>query len=141
MIAICCLFATLALTGCGQIEPKADNENSMALTQITVPPLIDQFVAAVNASDEAAFLSFFDESTGLINDWGRKFVGHSEIKRWSDKEFIGAKGRMTPQRVETDGNTITLWAGWKSEFYSGDSKFVFIVDENKIKEMRIESAK
>ncbi|MBX3288546.1 MAG: nuclear transport factor 2 family protein [Acidobacteria bacterium] len=107
---------------------------------LLISPVRD-FVDAVNAGSEEGFLSFFDETTGVINDWGRIFTGHVEIKKWSDKEFIGAKGTITPQRVETNNGEISLWAGWKSNYYSGDSKFVFVVDGDSIKEMRIESAK
>lgn len=67
-------------------------------------------------------------------------TGHKEIKAWSDKEFIGAKGIITPQRIQTNGNVSSLWAGWKSNYHSGDSKFVFATEGNKIIEMRIERA-
>lgn len=123
------------------VENQTKYMSNSVNTEVKLPKPIDLFVEAVNKGDEAKFLSFFDEKDGLINDWGRKFVGHSAIKGWSDKEFIGAKGTITPTKVEQKGNEISLRAGWKSNFYSGDSKFVFVVDGEKIKEMRIESAK
>ena len=128
---------------CGASGTAAGNGNSMTNSEqnMQIPSPVKEFVEAVNAGDEAKFLSFFDEGTGVINDWGRIFTGHAEIKKWSDKEFIGAKGTITPQRVETKDDEISLWAGWKSNYYSGDSKFVFVVDGDSIKEMRIESAK
>lgn len=122
---------------------KNQNINMAVDTQqnIELPTPVKEFVEAVNAGNEEAFLAFFNERTGVINDWGRIFTGHKEIKAWSDKEFIGAKGKMTPQKIEITGNLISLWAGWKSNYYSGDSKFVFVVEGNLIIEMRIESAK
>ena len=125
------------------INNNSINSNMSVISSqnIELPTPVKEFVEAVNAGDESAFLSFFDEAKGSINDWGRIMTGHKEIKAWSDKEFIGAKGKMTPQRVEVTGNVISLWAGWKSNYYSGDSKFVFTTDGNKVIEMRIESAK
>lgn len=146
LFAMTLLSLVIAVSSCsGGSVPHQPNTNtymnSTTGQDLTVPSPVKEFVEAVNAGDEAAFLSFFDENKGVINDWGRVMTGHKEIKAWSDKEFIGAKGKMTPQRVETKGNVISLWAGWKSSYYSGDSKFVFTVDGNRVIEMRIESAK
>jgi hypothetical protein len=107
---------------------------------VTLPKTIERFVDAVNRGDTAAFLAFFPED-GVVDDWGRKFVGHSAIRSWSDKEFIGAKGRMTIATVRQDGAEISVAAGWKSNFYSGDSRFVFVLDGERIREMRISSGK
>ncbi len=142
------LFWLIVLIGqvsaCGNVRTAENVSNSMSnsiKTDVKLPKPIDAFVEAVNAGDNEKFLAFFDEKEGVINDWGRKLVGHRAIKQWSDKEFIGAKGTITPTRVEEKENEISLWAGWKSNYYSGDSKFVFIIENEKIKEMRIESAK
>jgi hypothetical protein len=123
------------------VENKKTNTEIMQSSEVKVPKPIDDFVAAVNGGDTEKFLAFFDEKEGVINDWGSKYVGHAAIKGWSDKEFIGAKGTMTPTGVERKDNEIKLWAGWKSNFYTGDSLFIFTVDGEKSKEMRIESAK
>lgn len=134
---------TVVAASCGEkpIEKNGVLKMSEDQKDVALPSPVKEFVEAVNAGDEAGFLSFFDAETGVINDWGRIFTGHGQIKKWSDKEFIGAKGTITPQRIETKGKEISLWAGWKSNYYSGDSKFVFIVDGSSVKEMRIESAK
>lgn len=113
----------------------------MENSQSKLPPPVDAFVAAVNAGDTDKFLAFFDEKTGVVNDWGRRYEGRAAIKGWSDKEFIGARGTITPTRVEHKDNVVSLWAGWKSSFYSGDSLFIFTIDGEKIKEMRIADAK
>lgn len=109
--------------------------------KMNLPETIEKFIKAVNDGDNENFLSFFDKDKGIINDWGRKFVGHEAIKGWSDKEFIGAKGKMTPTKLEKNGEEYRVFADWKSNFYSGASLFIFTLDGEKIKEMRIESAK
>lgn len=118
-------------------DNRATSTNSMRNREVILPKPIDSFVQAVNKGDTERFLSFFDQSEGIVNDWGRKFVGHKAIRGWSEKEFIGAKGRMTPTKVEQKDNVISLWAGWKSNFYTGDSKFIFTIDGEEIVEMRI----
>lgn len=132
------LLVVLVSTTNSCAQPKDQMKKNEAQD---IPEPVAGFIGAVNKSDEQAVLSFFDEKQGVVDDWGRRFEGHTAIKEWSDKEFIGAKGTITPQRWEVSGNEVTLWAGWKSNFYSGDSKFIFVVDGKKLKEMRIVSAK
>lgn len=81
-----------------------------------LPAPVDRFVEAVNAGDTEAFLGFFPDD-GVMDDWGRRFVGQDAIRGWSDKEFIGAQGRMT-----------------------GPSRFVFVRAGERIQEMQITSA-
>ncbi len=105
------------------------------------PPLpnpIAAVVEAVNRGDTGAFLAFFKEDA-VVNDWGRRFVGHDAIRGWSDKEFIGAKGRMSVTKVRQSRDDITVDASWKSNVYSGDSRFVFLLEGQRIREMRITS--
>ncbi|MBO9663514.1 nuclear transport factor 2 family protein [Dokdonella sp.] len=101
-----------------------------------LPTPVAKLVAAVAAGDTEAFLALFP-ADGVVDDWGRRFNGHAAIRTWSDKEFIGAKGVLTPRKVSRSGDTVTVDAGWKSEYYSGDSRFVFVLDGEAIREMRI----
>ncbi len=113
--------------------------NQTSRGRIILPDLIDRFVEAVNRGDTEAFLAFFPEN-GVVDDWGRRFVGHDAIRGWSDREFIGAKGKMTVTKVEQKGNEVSVMADWKSNYYSGASCFVFVLDGEQIQEMRITSA-
>ncbi len=105
----------------------------------TLPTTVAAFVAAVNRGDTDAFLGFFPDD-GVVDDWGRRFAGHDAIRAWSDREFIGAEGTMTPQEVTARGFEVDVKAGWASTHHNGDSRFVFIVDGHRIREMRITSA-
>lgn len=102
----------------------------------TLPPPIAEFVAAVNRGDSQAALAFFG-ADGVVDDWGARHAGAAAIAQWSAREFVGARGRLTPTRVSRDGERIVVDAGWASDFYSGDSRFVFTVDGERIREMRI----
>lgn len=124
---------------CPSVIYLSSNHSKNPMSNNTLPEPVQQFVEAVNRGDTEAFLDFFPED-GVVNDWGRRFVGHDAIRGWSDGEFIGAEGTMTPQHVTVDGNEVDVTAGWVSNHHTGDSRFVFVVDGEEIKEMRITSA-
>jgi hypothetical protein len=132
------LIAPLAACG-AEPMPQATKNPSLysghrAMTDLPAP--VVELVAAVTAGDTDAFLALFTED-GVVDDWGRRFTGRASIRHWSDKEFIGAKGMLTPHKVSRSGDTVTVDAGWKSDFYSGDSRFVFVLEGDAIREMRI----
>lgn len=118
------------------VAARAPAQEPAAMPAPTLPSPVAEFVAAVNRGDAEAALAFFGRD-GVVDDWGTRHAGAAAIARWSAREFVGAKGRLTPTRVGRDGARIVVDAGWTSEFYSGDSRFVFTVDGARIREMRI----
>lgn len=102
------------------------------ILRASVPACID----AVNRGDTNAFLAFVPND-GVVDDWGRRFLGHDAIRGWSDTEFIGAKGHMSVTKVTQARNEVSVDAGWKRNFYSGHSRFVFVLDGQHIREIRI----
>lgn len=114
-------------------------QTTIAMTTPSLPAPVADFVDAVNRGDTDAFLAFFPDD-GVVDDWGRRFVGHDAIRAWSDREFIGAEGTMTPQKVRVDGDEVDVRAGWASTHHNGDSRFVFALDGGRVREMRITSA-
>lgn len=97
--------------------------------------LVQQLIGSVRNGDTAAF-----PKDGIVNDWGTEYRGHYAIRIWSDREFIGAQGVLTVRNVRRSGNEVIVDAGWTSNFFSGDSRFVFVVDGDRIAEMRITGA-
>ncbi|UJH70354.1 nuclear transport factor 2 family protein [Ornithinimicrobium sp. INDO-MA30-4] len=102
----------------------------------TVPAPIDDFIAAVNRHDEAAFLDSFT-AEGSVDDWGRIFAGREAIKGWSDGEFIGANGTLTVEEVSTEGEAIHVVGDWRSTHANGRSAFTFTTEGDKIVRMTI----
>lgn len=119
--------------------PSVQEDKQLMATENLPAPVAEQ-IAAINRGDVSQWLNLFT-TDGVVNDWGRVFTGHEAIRAWSDKEFIGAKGQLTVKQSKVDGHEVTVDAGWKSDFYSGDSRFVFIVEREKVREMRITSLK
>lgn len=105
---------------------------------LTLPKPVASLVDAVNRGDTDAFLALFP-ADGRVDDWGRIFYGHAAIREWSEREFTGAKGTLTPKKVVVDGDIVSLDAGWKSSVYSGDSRFIFLMRGSQLREMRIVS--
>ena len=102
-----------------------------------VPEPLKGFVEAVNRGDLDAVLAYFG-ADGTVEDWGRRFTGPNAIKRWSDKEFIGAKGHLVITEVKRASPTeIRVATDWKSTYFSGAGEMVFLIDGQRIKEMRI----
>lgn len=104
-----------------------------------LPSPVREFVAAVNAHDEEGFLGAFPED-GVVDDWGREFVGRDRIKSWSDVEFIGANGTMDVQQVTQDGDRVVVIADWRSTHANGLSEFSFDVADGSVARMTIRGA-
>lgn len=106
------------------------------MTDISIPEPIASFVAAVNRHDEEGFLGAFT-TEGAVDDWGRVFTGGDQIKAWSDKEFIGARGTLTPEEVFTENGELVVIGDWRSNHANGRSRFTFRVESDKIATMTI----
>lgn len=107
------------------------------MTDPTLPPVIEALRAVVNRGDTDGFLALFPED-GVVEDWGRRFAGHAAIRGWSDKELIGARGTLTFTRVlSVSPQRVEVMTEWKSNYFSGQGKFVFVLEGGRIREMRI----
>lgn len=106
------------------------------MDNLQIPNPIAGFIDVVNAHDEQGFLDAFTPE-GVVDDWGREFNGREAIKAWSDKEFIGATGTITPEEVSTDGDRVTVIGDWRSTHANRRSSFAFDLDGDKIAKMTI----
>jgi len=62
------------------------------------PPVIKDFISAVNSHDEKAFINAFADDA-LVNDASRNFWGREAIKKWSDEEIIKPKVTFETEEV------------------------------------------
>lgn len=106
------------------------------MSAVDIPEPVASFIDAVNRHDEAGFLDAFS-TQGFVDDWGRTFAGRDAIRGWSDKEFIGARGTLTPQQVTNEGGAIVVVGDWRSTHANGLSRFEFAVDGDKLRSMTI----
>jgi len=101
-----------------------------------LPVTIERFIAAANKGDVAGFLALFP-ADGVVDDWGRKFTGHAAIRGWSDEEFIGKQVSLKVTGFERKGDTVAVMADVGGNGFNGPSRFTFVLDGDKVREMRI----
>lgn len=101
-----------------------------------LPEPVQQLVDAVNAGDTEGFLDAFS-GPGVVDDWGRVFSGRDAIRGWSDREFVGARGTLTPTSVMPGDGEVTVDGEWASTHFNGPSRFAFSYDDDGVTRMRI----
>ncbi|MGW0004499.1 nuclear transport factor 2 family protein [Nocardia grenadensis] len=94
--------------------------------ELTIPSPVDTLIDVVNRHEADRFLDLFTED-GFVDDWGRTFTGRDAIAAWSEREFIGSDGTLTPRQVTVDdGNgEVTVIGDWRSNHANGLSRFTF----------------
>jgi hypothetical protein len=101
-------------------------------------PAIRTLIDAANHGDTDAFLAAFTPHQGVVDDWGRKFHGPHDIRRWSAAEFIGKSVTLKVIHFySTDDAEVVVIAQVGGDGFNGPSTFTFRVAENKVTEMRI----
>ena len=101
-----------------------------------LPAHLEDFIEAVNRGDTESFLAFFS-SSGMVNDWGTKYVGHAAIRTWSDREFIGDKVSLVVTSCEQQDDRVSILAKVGGDGFNGPSSFVFVLHDGKVQEMLI----
>lgn len=101
-----------------------------------LPPPVARMLDAANAHDLDAFLAAFVEG-GIVDDWGREFVGTAAIRSWSDREFIGQRVSLEVREVETNAETTVVTAQVGGDGFNGPSHFSFVVDDDRVSRMAI----
>lgn len=101
-----------------------------------LPSPLARLVETVNGGDTAGFLDLLAPDC-VVDDWGSVYRGRSEIKAWSDRELIGAKGIMTIRSIGQSGPDTEIIADWKSNFFTGPGRFTFRLQNDKVALWRI----
>ena len=106
------------------------------MNAIDLPAPLGALVSTINSGDTEGFLLLLTEEC-VVDDWESLYAGKAEIKTWSDRELVGAKGVMTVRDVEEHGPEIHLICDWKSNFYSGPGRLIFSIRDGKVAELKI----
>jgi hypothetical protein len=73
---------------------------------ITLPPVLTDYIAAVNAFDADAIAATFADDA-LVNDSRREFWGRDAIRRWAARELAGDRVTVAVTEVlDHHGDTI-----------------------------------
>lgn len=95
-----------------------------------------RLLRAANDNDIDAFLASFTPG-GVVDDWGREFVGPDAIRAWSDNEFIGKRVSLDVRDARQDGATTVVTAEVGGDGFNGPSHFSFEVDDEHVARMTI----
>jgi hypothetical protein len=102
----------------------------------SLPEPVARALSAANVNDTEAFLAAFVDD-GVVDDWGREFVGPAEIRSWSDREFIGRRVMLEILAVEQRGDETVVSAQVGGDGFNGPSHFAFLVDGDRVARMTI----
>jgi hypothetical protein len=76
------------------------------MTTTSLPPVVADYLAAVNAFDVDAIVATFAPDA-FVNDARREINGAGAIRRWAEKEMVGDHVTMEPlEVVDHYGETI-----------------------------------
>jgi hypothetical protein len=100
------------------------------------PEPVARLLKAANDHDTDGFLASFTED-GVVDDWGREFVGAEAIRGWSDREFIGVDVVLDVTGTTSSGDETTISADVGGAGYNGPSHFTFTVREGLVARMTI----
>ena len=103
---------------------------------IDLPAPVRAAIDAANANDTDAFLASFPPD-GVVDDWGREFAGHDEIRGWSDREFIGVKVNLSVVQVAVEDVNVVVTAQVGGGGFNGLSHFTFQVEGGRVRRMTI----
>jgi hypothetical protein len=106
------------------------------MSEGVLPAAVTRAIDAVNARDTDAFLSEF-AADGWIDDNGRRFRGHDEMRAWGDRELIGANSRfeVTSSAPTETGAVVEIEVA--SDGFNGYSRFSFEVEGDALRSMTI----
>jgi hypothetical protein len=101
-----------------------------------LPDPVARLLTAANQQDTDAFLASLTDY-GVVDDWGREFVGAASIREWSDREFIGVDVVLTVTDTTSSGDQTTISAEVGGKGFNGPSHFTFTVQGGLVSRMTI----
>jgi SnoaL-like domain len=99
-------------------------------------PAVRQALDATNAEDTQAFVGAFAED-GVVDDWGRRFVGHEAIASWNAGENIGVHARFEVTGVRAEGSGQAVDVQVSGGGFNGPSTLVFQTAAGRVRSMTI----
>jgi phenylacetic acid degradation operon negative regulatory protein len=101
-----------------------------------LPDEVARLLAATNAEDRDRFLDAFTED-GVVDDWGRRFVGRERIAEWDAGENIGVHARIEATSVRRSGDTVEFGVRVTGDGYNGGGTLTATVRDGRIAELVI----
>ena len=101
-----------------------------------IPAPVERLLNAANGHDTDAFIAAFVDD-GVVDDWGRQFVGPEAIRGWSDRELIGKRVSLEIRDVRQDADLTVVSAQVGGDGFNGASHFGFLLRGSRVSRMTI----
>lgn len=103
---------------------------------MTCSGTLSAFLVAVNAGDIDGLSGLFSEEA-VIDDWGLKYCGKAEVRKWCDRELISARARMAVSAIKKQGCIETMFVNVGGHGFLGPCRFTFTLSGERIVNLRI----
>lgn len=116
---------------------RAKHKGGISMQEI--PQVLQDVISMTNNGDSTGFVDLFDATTGVIDDWGNKYVGSKQIASWNQTDNIGKKSQFTlVDATQESSNQWLLHLAVAGNGFNGTSPFQFVLnDAGKIASMQI----
>lgn len=105
-------------------------------TMTNLPKPIQEFIDASNRGDAAAVVACFTP-TAVLDDWGRRFVGHAGIADWDRTDNTGVQAELAAIGVETVNATIVVTVKVRGNGFNGTGHMHFQITGDRISRLDI----
>lgn len=117
---------------CGEQSPTASAAVASNVAEVVTPEAVVQaFITAVNAGDQAATFALVSPDTCIQYGTGT-CISAERLERWWQSDIFGPQGQITADELVTDGDTVTLTGQYNSNGWSGRANYVFTVADGLI---------
>jgi hypothetical protein len=103
---------------------------------MTVPEIVGRVIEVVNKGETDAFIGLFSDD-GEVDDWGSLYTGKAEIRKWSDRELIGANASFELESATQSSSTASMMVRVGGNGFNGPSRFTFTIENGRIRRMEI----
>jgi hypothetical protein len=100
------------------------------------PAPVAKLLEAANANDTDSFRETCT-ARGVVDDWGREFVGPDAIRQWSDREFVGTHVSLAIHTIERNGEATVVTADVGGEGFNLPEPFQLPVEGDRVSRMTI----
>lgn len=136
--SLAAMLATVILIGALtslSAQTKADPAQ-VRQTMTKLPKPIQAFIDASNRGDAAAVVACFTP-IAVLDDWGRRFVGHAGIADWDRTDNTGVQSQLAAINVETVDTTTIVTVNVRGNGFNGTGHMHFQITGDRISRLDI----
>ncbi len=103
-----------------------------------LPAPVQDFLKSVKDQDSTLFESLLSENI-VVDDWGKIIKGKKDTLAFSESHLIKVNAIYEVSEVKDENGNVLLDGTWKSASFTGPTRFIFELKDNKIQKLIISS--